>query len=76
MSQNAFWGFLAASQKNVQKMFGHVLVLGLALDILPAPTPAPRHFPDIFWTFFWQAARKPQKAFWDMFFEFFNNFSF
>ena len=29
VSQNAFWGFLAASQKNVQKVSGKCPVLGL-----------------------------------------------
>ena len=44
------------------------------MDIFPAPAPAPGHFPDIFWTFFWEAARKPQKAFWAIFFVIFLQF--
>ena len=42
----------------------------------PSTRTLSRHFPDTFWTFFWEAARKPQKAFWDFFWTFFGNFSF
>ena len=46
------------------------------LGIFPAPAPAPGHFPDTFYTFFWEAAGKSQNAFWEIFGAFFSNFPF
>ena len=65
-------------QKSVWKISGDTFLtlFGHFLDIFPAPAPAPGHFPDTFWTFFWEAARKSQKAFWDIFWTFFGNLSF
>ena len=55
MSQNAFWGFLAASQKNVQKMSGKCPGAGVGAGKMSrkcqknVPQTFSRHFFDIFW---------------------------
>ena len=59
VSQKAFWGFLAASQKNVQKMSGKCPGAGAGAGKMSRTCQknVPRHPPDIFQTFFdifWQ----------------------
>ena len=55
MSQNAFWGFLAASQKNVQKMSGKCPGAGVGAGKMSrkcqksVPQTFSRHFFDTFW---------------------------
>ena len=55
MSQSAFWGFLAACQKNVQKMSGKCPGAGAGAGKMSrkcqkkCPQTFSRHFYDIFW---------------------------
>ena len=52
MSQNAVWGFLAASQENVQKMSGKCPGAGVGAEHFSSANPSTRtfskHFLDIF----------------------------
>ena len=54
MSQSAFWGFLAASQKNVQKMSGKCPGAGVGAGKMcrNCQKNVPKMSPDIFQTFF------------------------
>ena len=58
--------------KNVKKMSGKCLwtFLGHFFDIFWTFFQRQPQHQDIFRTFFWEAARKPQKALWDIFFIF------
>ena len=54
MSQSAFWDFLAASQKNVQKVSGKCPSAGAGAGRMSrkCQKSVPRHFPDTFLTLF------------------------
>ena len=67
MSQNAFWGFLAASQKNVQKVSGKCPGAGAGAGKMSrkcqksVPQTFSRHFFDTFWQIESGGLRPPPK---------------
>ena len=73
MSQNAFWGFLAASQKNVQKMSGKCPGAGAGAGKMfrKYQKNVPQTFSKYFFNIFWQIesqkgarARSARAPFW------------
>ena len=68
-SQNAFWDFLAASQKNIQKVSGKCLGAGAGVGKISRKCPKSvpqtfsRHFFDIFWQIErWRPSAATQKG--------------